>query len=124
MSANRRVNGRPWLIALLSNLAIAGLARAVFLREYAFAGRYLLAIAVAMFCCMLSAVVLAVWQERAGLAGTFVLLTGALAALLFYRQELTVQLPLAELIIGVVTVASWFLAAIGCQLRRRLREMD
>ncbi len=118
------MNGRAWLIALLCNLAVAGLTRAAFLREQAYAGRYLLAIAIAMFCFMLSAVVLAVWQERAGLAGTFVLLTAALSALLFYRQELATQLPLAELIIGVVTFVSWFLAMLGCQLRRRLRAMD
>jgi len=124
LSGNARVNGRPWLIALLGNLAIAGLARAIFLREQAYAGRYLLAVASAMFCFMLTAVVLSVWQERAGLAGTFVLFTAALSALLFYRQELALQLPLAELIVGVVAGVSWFLAMLGCQLRRRLRAMD
>ena len=117
------MNLRPWLWALASQLVISGVVRWTLLASGSLQ-RYFWAISSSLFVALLAAVVIAVWQERMILAGSFVVLSSTLVALLFYRKELLQQPLIAQLLVGVGGAVAGLLAALGCQLRRRLRAMD
>ncbi|MGI6358169.1 MAG: hypothetical protein ACOX2K_05710 [Bacillota bacterium] len=114
---------RPWLLALVIHLTVSGAAR--WLQGAAGSPReYFRSISISMLAVLLMAVVIAVWQERTLLAGSFVVISSSLVALLFYQKELLQQLSLALGIVFTVAVVSWLLAALGNHLQRRMRAME
>lgn len=112
-------------LALGFSTIASGIIKQLMLYRGSTASHYLVAVSVSLLLCMLAAVILAVFWERAWQAPVFVCLAATLSALLFYRPELTAGYQsLAANITMVVAFTVWVLARLGCYLRRRLRAMD